>query len=588
MSIGAVLNIAKTALSSQKYAMDVTGHNIANASTRGYSRQRIEAATAGSEVRDGMLLGRGVDPGTVARLADGFINEQLLNQESGLASAQEMELYAQNLEAYFSESGGAGFSGMMGEFWNRWHDVANDPAGLSERTALIEYAQLMNEKLAELSDQMVQMDIDLTRAVSSGLERINQITDQIAGLNTQILQMETRFPANDLRDRREILLTELGRYIDVKTFEQESGILTVASARGSILVGGGSAFHLKMGGGSGDRVIWEGSGTNTMDITDHISAGKLGGWLDMRDEVLAQVRLNLDAFADAFVWEVNRQHSQGVGLKLFDPGTVVAGTYSTDAGLAGLDFGDRISYPVDGMTLWIEDRTVAGSPVMNRAVIDLSGLDGTSSLTDLADAVNDQIAAAGLSGVTASVSGNALALTTDDAHALGFSDDNSGLLAALGINTFFTGAGASAVDINPSLSDRSRLAAGVIDAAGAYAPGDNINAMSMTGLQHASMSFPRWTCERTEGNEEGQVSTTLEGYYHSLIGGIGITAGGISRSRSFKTEMVGRISEMRDSVSGVSLDEEMANLIGLQHAFAAAARMIGTADEMMQELLNLK
>jgi flagellar hook-associated protein 1 FlgK len=587
MSIGAVFDIARTALATHQNAMDVTGHNIANVNTEGYSRQRVMSTTAGSDLRQGLLIGRGVDPGTVLRTVDRFINDQLMSQESKLAASEEMELYLRNLEAYFNDTEETGLSSMIADFWNYWHDVANHPSGSAERTALYEHALSLTEKVKEVAGQVAQMETELNRSVASGLDRINQITDQIAQLNIRILQIETHGSANDLRDQREALLTELSRHIDVKSFEKQTGSVTVVSAKGSILVDANRANRLSMGGDSGDRIIWSGSGTNTMDITDHITEGKLAGWLDTRDEVLAQTRMNLDEFADSLIWQVNRHHSQGVGLKLFEPGVPVSGTYATPGALADLHFGDRLDFPADAMTIWIEDRFDSDNPVLNSVVIDLSGLDGSASLTDLTDTINDQIAASGLSGVSAAVSGTSLVFSGDGNHAFGFSDDNSGILAALGINTFFTGSSAAGIDVNPVLTDRDYIAAGRIGDGG-YAVSNNENALAMTDLQHASWTISRWSCQRVGADVEGKTTASLEEYYHSLVGDIGIRVSGIARDRGFKSELVAQISEMRDSISGVSLDEEMANLINLQHAYSAAAKIITTADEMIRQLLELK
>lgn len=592
MSIGAVFDIARTALATHQYAMDVTGHNIANVNTEGYSRQRVMSTSAGSDLRRGLLIGRGVDPGTVLRTVDPFINDQLMSQESKLAAAEEMEIYLRNLEAYFNDSGETGLSGMIADFWNYWHDLANHPSGSAERTALYEHALSLTEKVREVADQVASMEIELNRSVASGVDRINQIVDQIAQLNVQIVRIETNGSANDLRDQRETLLTELSRHIDVKSFEEETGSVTVVSAKGAILVDGNRANRLSMGGEDGDRIIWNGSGTNTMDITDHIAEGKLAGWLETRDEVLAQTLKNLDEFADALIWQVNRCHSQGVGLKLFEPGTSVSGTYATpDASgfLKDLHFGgdDYLDLQA-GMTIWIDDRTNSEKPV--RVDIDLSSLDDSPTLKELAEAINDQIAASGLSGVSAAVpeeSGTFLVFNSDDTHAFGFSDDNSGILAALGINTFFTGTSAAGIGVNPVLADRDYIAAGRIGDGG-YAVSNNENALAMTDLQHASWSITRWSCQRVGDDVDGKTTASLEEYYHSLVGDIGIRVAGIARERSFKSELVAQVSEMRETISGVSLDEEMANLISLQHAYSAAAKLMATADEMIQELLELK
>jgi flagellar hook-associated protein 1 FlgK len=586
--LGLVLDIAKTALSTQQYGIDVTGHNIANVNNPSYSRQSpvIEAKEGVSY--GGVLLGRGVETTDVVRTTDRFIENQLSEQKSNEVAFQEMERYMQILEGYLNENSETSISVLLSDFWNLWHDISNNPAGSAERVAIWEHSALLAERFNSLEADLIQMKTDLTGAVSFGVGRINEITEEIAYLNTQIVATEASTSANDLRDKRTALFSELSEYIDVKSFEQSNGSLTIITARGCVLVQGNEAYDLEMGGTNGDRVTWRSSGNAIVDITDYLANGKLGGWLTMRDEVIAKCELDLNALAKEFIWGVNNQHSQGVGLKLFEPDTTLTGTNKTSTDLDALDFGSEIQYIANGFKLWIEDRTDPLNPVMNAVPIDLSGLDGSSSLADVATAINNQIAAAGLAGVTASVSGDAIGFTAGSDYAFGFSDDNSNMLAALGVNIFFKGASAGTMKLNPTLTDKDYIAAATIEADGSYATGDNTNALAITDLQYKSNQISQWTCDRINGNTESTVTATFEHYYHGLVGAMGIVSSSISRSREFNEVMVNELSQIRDSLSAVSLDEEMTNLMEFQHAYEAAAKLINVADEMLDELLSVK
>lgn len=586
--LGLVLEIAKTALATQRYGIDVTGHNIANVNNPSYSRQNpvIEAKEPASY--GGLLLGQGVDTTSVVRATDQFIESQLREQKSNEVAFEEMEQYMQILEGYLNENSETSISVLLSDFWNRWHDISNNPAGSAERVAIYEHSILLAERFNSLEADLIQMKTDLTGAVSFGVGRINEITEEIAYLNTQIVAIEASTTANDLRDKRTALVSELSEYLDVKSFEQSNGSLTIITARGCVLVQGNESYDLEMGGATGDRVIWRSSGTAIVDITDYLSNGKLGGWLTMRDEVIAKCELDLNALAKEFIWAVNNQHSQGVGLKLFEPDSTLTGTYKTSTDLDALEFGSEIQYIADGFKLWIEDRTAPANPIMNAVSIDLSGLSGSSSLADVATAINNQIAAAGLAGVTASVSDDAIRFTAGSDYAFGFSDDNSNMLAALGVNTFFEGASAGTMELNPVLSDKDYIAAATIEADGSYAPGDNTNALAITDLQYTSNQISQWTCDRVNGNTQSTVTATFEQYYHGLVGAMGIISSSISRSREFNEVMVNELSQIRDSISAVSLDEEMTNLMEFQHAYEAAAKLITVADEMLEELLSAK
>ncbi|MBA7708205.1 hypothetical protein ES703_117097 [subsurface metagenome] len=225
---------------------------------------------------------------------------------------------------------------------------------------------------------------------------------------------------------------------------------------------------------------------------------------------------------------------------------------------------------------------------MNFVSVDLSGLNGSSTLSNLATAINSQITAAGLTGVTVGVSGDAITFTAGSDYAFGFSEDTSNILGALGVNTFFQGVGAGSMSVNTVLNDKDYIAAAQIEADGSYASGDNTNALAIADLQYTSMGISQWTCDRINGNTEGTVTTTIEHYYHGMVSSIGITSESISRGREYNEVMVNKLGEIRDSISAVSLDEEMTNLIKFQHAYTAAAKLISVSDEMLETLLSMK
>ncbi|MBW2088231.1 MAG: flagellar hook-associated protein FlgK, partial [Deltaproteobacteria bacterium] len=310
-SLGMVLDIATSALAAQQHAIDVTAHNIANVDTEGYSRQIPSLQAKQAVLHQGMILGRGVEIEQVARSIDQFIENKLMQEKSNLSSFQEMEKYMQVLEAMFSESSDASMSATLSDFWNLWHDISNNPSGSSERIALYEHSLLMSEQFQSLIPDLNQIQTDITNAITVGIERINQITSEISQINVEIVGMEANNNvANDLRDKRNALVSELNEYLDIKTFEQSSHSLTIVAAKGCTLVHNDRNYELEI---YGDRVKWQDSGGNYVDITNHISNGKIGGWLELRDEIIAKYELDLDAMAKEFIWSVNQQHSQGVG-----------------------------------------------------------------------------------------------------------------------------------------------------------------------------------------------------------------------------------------------------------------------------------
>jgi flagellar hook-associated protein 1 FlgK len=246
---------------------------------------------------------------------------------------------------------------------------------------------------------------------------------------------------------------------------------------------------------------------------------------------------------------------------------------------SGLSFYDRIG---DGdFTLWIYDQN---GNVVNPGGAAITIDADVTSLNDIAAQLDATHA-----NITASTASGSLQITADNNFTFAFSGDTSGALAALGVNTYFKGDGAGSIGMNAAIgSETNRIAAGRINTDGTFSLGNNVNAMAIADLQFAAMSVSQWTCDRIQGYSEGQVTSTLENYYHSLAGSVGITASSISRGKTFNQGIVSNLNSIRDSISAVSIDEEMTSLMQFQHAYTAASKLISTADEMMQTLLELR
>ncbi|MBW2266347.1 MAG: flagellar hook-associated protein FlgK [Deltaproteobacteria bacterium] len=578
--IGLLLSIAKDALAAQQYGIYVTGHNIANVNTPGYSKQSAVLEARHPAPLGGLVLGRGVNTTEITRNCDQIIENRVMQGKSDLYSFKGMENYMVALEGLFNENTDNSLSNILGDFWNRWHDIANNPSAVPERIALYEHSKLLSEQLNSFDVDLEQLRTDLTNALDAGVGRVNEITSEIASLNTEIIVMGVDASANDLKDQRNVLCSELAEYIDMKVFQQEHDSFTIVSANGVVFVDGDTSYDLELDGTS---VKWQGSGGNEVDITDHISKGKLGGFLEMRDEVVAKYKQDLTELASEFIWAVNEQHSKGAGLTTFSSAT---GTYSSSSpgsavstSASGLDYYDKVS--TGTFRVYVYDSTGA---LANAANVTVTA--GATTLSNIATAIS-----AVDPDITATVNGSGqLAISTTNSHTFAFSDDTSGALAALGINTFFTGSTAGGIDINSTIaSDKDYIAAAQIDSTtGSFATGDNTNAQAIADLQYSSMQISEWTYDRVNGNTEGTTTATIDDYYHSLIGSLGIKASSIKRSSSFSENMVHELETMRDSISSVSLDEEMTQLMQYQHAYSAAAKLFSVADEMMQTLLAQK
>jgi flagellar hook-associated protein 1 FlgK len=567
--IGLILSTAKDALQAQQLAINVATQNIANVNTPDYSRQVpvLEARTPAPYA--GLILGQGVTVTQIQRQADTFIENMLQQRQSDLSTTSEKATYMGTLETVFSESSSAGLSTQMSNFWNAWQDLSNNPSGSAERDTLCERGNLLCQAFSNASDEMDQMSSELTQSLQSGVKSVNEITEKIADLNSQIVSTGTTGNANDLMDQRQNLVNQLSQYLNINYFQNEDNTITVTTGKGYTLVSHGDSYSLDF---DGKNVTWQSSSGKNLDITSTITGGKMGGWIDMRDTVLPEYKGKLDTLAGAIVSAVNEIHSQGAGLEGM---TDVTGSYkATDPSSAlqssGLPYQGQITS--GSFSFW-----VYGS---NGQLVDLGGPNGSLTVSvDPASTTMGNIQSA-LNGVA---SGNITANVTTDGrlevqglngYSFAFSADTSHALAALGINTFFTGTDAASMAVNSQIQDNKNLiAAGKVGSSGEIASGDNNNALDMADLQYQSVS---------------SVGDTLDNYLASMEGSIGTDSQSVSRSNSYNETMVNYLKQQRDNVSAVSIDEEMTNVIKYQQAYAAAAKLISTADQMYQALLDTK
>ncbi len=572
--VGLLLSVAKDALLTQQYAMDVSSHNIANVNTDGFSRQTAVIGTKGSAPYGGYIFGRGAELQDIQRQVDTFVETSLRDRTSDHAAMTEKETYLTVLEGVFDENSGRSISSQLEAFWSAWHDVSNNPAGSAERAVLYESGAQLSQSFRDIRNDLDKFDLELDLSLEAGAQEINQITAQIATLNEQIVPMETQGNANDLRDQRDNLIRRLSEHLDIQVFEGSEGHVTVSTKRGYTLVSKTDSYELSF---ENDAVRWQGS-SGTEDITDSIQSGKMGGWLDVRDELIPKYRTELDELASTTILEINKVHSQGVGLKGMSSATGSYRAEDTGAAIAasGLEFAEDVES--GSFTLWVynADGSVRASDTVTIADPDTDTLEFVRSRLDGTGSLN-----------AAFTSDNRLELSFDpgDGASLAFSGDDTGVLAALGINTFFTGRNAQDLAVNDTLkSNKDFIAAGRVDTTGIFYSGDNVNALAIAALRETGFTMERTGYDGTSTSG----SDTLQGFHAYLAGSVGIKSASVRREQEYTEVVVSQLTEKRNNLSAVSLDEEMTNMIKYQHAYAAAAKLVSTADEMLHILLGMR
>jgi flagellar hook-associated protein 1 FlgK len=318
-----LLSIGAGALLSQQRAISVTGNNIANVNTPGYSRQRLNMETNLPVDSPVGLVGFGVRTTTVERVYDRFLGVQMNNESANLGRWEAQKGALERVEVVFDESGGYGLNQALSDFWNSWQDLSMNPSGATERSVVAAKSQALADTIRQKYADLEQAQADIDAAVKSGIEDINRLTAEIADLNRKIASTEAdgTVMANDYRDSRDLALKQLSEIIGTNSFEDSDGQVVVSVGSGRTLVEAGNNYALTTAtalppaaNAGHDNIVWPNSTGATVNISGEITSGKMAGWLQARDTKIAGYMSSLDDLAQTLSTEVNAQHAAGYGL----------------------------------------------------------------------------------------------------------------------------------------------------------------------------------------------------------------------------------------------------------------------------------
>ncbi|MHC1751922.1 flagellar hook-associated protein FlgK [Humidesulfovibrio sp.] len=697
-----VMGIAKSGLSAAQAAISVTGENIANVNTVGYSRRTVSFAEA--YVVDGSAgqVGSGVWANDVQRNFSQYVENQYYDQATLRERWETLYTNLSNTESLFNEAAGYGLSNTLSKFFNSWEDLVASTENASSRGSVVESTQTLISTLNNINADLINQQREAEAAIVQQVSEVNDLLQQIATLNKQI--STTAADVNSLLDSRSQLVRELSTYMDINYIDNGGGQITITTQAGQPLVDGfntylisydapqatsdlkstssfdgavyfagsdnqeytlqvvqagtvtsgvGAAlFRISVDGGKtwlkdddgnelrvaarnedaaanvGPLSIWFGttqsSGTTplnsltvgdkfsivptralywnentstkenitpftnasgTMD-TSRLTGGSLSALCTYKNDYLGAYREKLDAIAGTVAWEVNRLHSQGTGLENISQ---VNGTYSVKhdnmalgSNSSGLTFSSKLT---SGSAYMFIYNNSTGLQVTGGALDFTGGFPllntnfnpDTHTLEDVRDAVNNTYGAY----LEATIVNHQLSITAKDGYSFNMGTDTTGLYAALGLNTYFTGSKCSDLGINAAVtSDLDRLCAGHVNGAGQANDGDGTTATAISDLLSKKV-----TISTLRG---GTVTETISSYYSGLVSDVGADTAQAKYKYSYTNALASDLDDQQQAISGVNIDEEMTNLIKYQHAYTAAAKLITTADEMMQVLLSLK
>jgi len=568
MSLFGSLQIAGNALQATQIGLQVVGNNIANANTPGYVRERTIFTPAPVQNIGNLSLGMGVQVSAIIQSVDKFVVSRLRDASSDRAGAEVQEKVYRDLQAIIGELTDTDISTSLQNFFNTLGQISLTPNDLAIRNLAIQQGGQLTSTINTLDRRVRSVHQDFSQRVDNVAAEVNSLTEQIRQLNLRIVTSEgggaSNSEAGGLRSQRSVALQNLSEIVNITVNERETGTVNV-SVGGEILVFEGTSRDVKTelvseDGFVSNRIVFDDSGS---PLT--ATGGELYGIYEARDTVLGGFLNGLDDFAATLANEFNKVYSQGRGKVGFSELTSAARVDDPNAILnaAGLDF-----TPVKGEFLLQVLDTETGLTESTRIAVDLDGIDGDTTLTSLAAALD------AVDGVTATIStDNELVLTSDSQDLeFSFADDTSGALAALGLNTFFTGSDARSLGINNLLRTDSRA-------------GDKFAAsLEPNGIGGENvLALIRLNDEALSSLEGGTIGDVYDQLISETTQGASITTAVADGLRVFE----GTLSASAQAVSGVNLDEEAIDMIQLQRAYQASARYISTISELLDLLVNL-
>jgi flagellar hook-associated protein 1 len=563
MSLNGALNIGSSALSTSQAALQVTGNNIANVDNPNYSREvAVISDTPDQEISSGVYIGTGIDLSAIERQVDESLNSQLNSAMSDNSAANTTQNYLSQIQTVFNALGNSSLDTQLTTFMNDWSQLANDPSDVAQRQVVIQDGQTLAQQFNSLDSQLQSIQSDVGSQLNALTTNVNQIAQQIASLNQQIATSTGAGGANNqLLDQRDADVQQLAQLVNVQTVNQGNGTVNVYIGSEPLVLGT-TADSLDVNESSVNNQPTYSLTFASDNGPVQATSGELGATVGAQTQ-LNTVEQQLNSLAGGLIFGLNSIYASGQGLNGYSTVTSTNQVQSTTAALnstaAGLPF-----QPVNGSFVLTTTNSQTGLSSSTLVPVNLTGSPTDTTLTSLAASLN------AIPDVSATIQGGMLTIaSTDPNETITFSQDSSGVLAALGINTFFSGDNASSIAVNSTVANNPNL----IAAAQNGDPGDNSNALAIA-------NFPS-TTQSILGNQSWTSA------YGSMINGIATAGSAASSDVNSTQDIVQALQTQQQNVSGVSLDQETVNMLEQQRSYQGAAMFISTVNSMMTSLMDI-
>lgn len=315
--IHGLMDVGKRGMMASQSALQTTSHNIANKTTEGFSRQRVDLKT-NPPVGDGRFrIGTGSDIGAISRINNPWIEKQIEREGAQFAYLQGQSDSLQRVETVFNEQAVKGLNNSMSEFFNSFRELSNAPESPVARAMVRDKAGSMIHSFQTMDRQIDSIKSDLNQTISSGVQEVNGIVKEISQLNQKIQEIEVSKDtiANDERDRRDLLVKKLSERVNITYGEDpKNGMINITAGNTAILVAGTSSSELSLSTTPNNQtqVMYELSkGGTRVDISEQFKKGSLGGAFEFRDGLVNDLKSQMHDLAYTIADEVNKAHAEG-------------------------------------------------------------------------------------------------------------------------------------------------------------------------------------------------------------------------------------------------------------------------------------
>jgi flagellar hook-associated protein 1 FlgK len=630
-----LLGTGVSGLLAMQQALATTSHNISNVNTDGYTRQRVELGAQPPQFNGGLYTGSGVQVESIQRVYNQFLTDQVQTATSLESQHQATHDLAVQVDNMLADPQ-SGLTPAMQDFFNAVQDLASSPTSSAARQVVLSQAQTLTSRFNDMSSQLDALRGGVNTNIQSMVKEVNTLAQSIANVNQSIVNSPRgangQLP-NDLLDQRDQLINQLSQYASIRTISQSDGTVNVFIGNGQSLVVGTKALSLSTVTDAYDptrqQVAYVDASGNAIDISSQVTGGKLGGTLDFRDNILDPAINGLGRVAVGLEQAVNAQHKLGQDLNgnpggdFFSIGTPQLLPNSANTGNASI-----------GASV-----TDVSALTTSNYVLARSG--GTYTLTRLSDGAVTDLSAQGFPGSPVQVDGVTLTLnsgamangdkfllrpTHTGAQSIATAIQNTNEIAAAapirtGVSSSNTGsASVSAGTVNsldPNLQQPVTITFNnpptTFNVSGA-GTGSPTNVPYTSG---GNIAYNGWTIQingtpapgdqftvaaNTDGTGDNRNALLLAGIqnqtslnggtsslgdaYGSMVAGVGTRTKQAELAQSAQQSLLTQATSARDSVSGVNLDEEAANLVRYQQGYQAAAHAISVASTLFDSLLS--